>query len=356
MIILELNKNTIIDGTEFVEIVNKYDPIIIMKEIRDSLYPHLINNNHFKCFGYKFDIKSTIFVEATPQELIEGWTNIINSKESVAIIDSFFEIEFFNYKKILAGKNGFLYPILNFLKLCYWYNKCNSNLGSKTKLRKIKQELLGKSQVLNNFEKASDSLQEYDNLINFTSDAYSELMFATLCNINGYTISFEKNKDFIVNQIDAEVKSFHDKSTLEDMKLENNMFYRELPDGFTLHNLKCEMTKQIKRNKFVDHLKKAIKQGKIIFFNITEAYYCHFVSMFLEQNILRKNFNDVLKTALSLTNRKDTVPVIIMLENIGEIHFTSFIIFNAPLKNNGQLSELDQSRFTDQYIYENIII
>ena len=45
-----------------------------------------------------------------------------------------------------------------------------------------------------------------------------------------------------------------------------------------------------------------------------------------------------------------------MLENIGEIHLTSFIIFNAPIKNNGQFLEIDQSRFTNKYINENIII
>ena len=252
--------------------------------------------------------------------------------------------------------NGYLYPILNLLKLCYWYNKCSSNAGSHPKLRKIKEELLGKSRALNKFKKSLQAVQEYENLINFASDAYSELMFATLCETNGHTITFEKNKDFIINQIDAEVKSFHDKPTSEDMKLENNMFYKELPDNFTLHDLKIEMTKQINRNKFIEHLRKAIKQGKIIFFNITEAYYCHFVSMFLEQNNLRKEFDEVLKTALSLTNRNDIVPVIIMLENTAKVHSTSFIIFNAPVKNNGKFSELDQSRFTDQYIYENMII
>jgi hypothetical protein len=46
-------------------------------------------------------------------------------------------------------------------------------------------------------------------------------MFAALCKITGHTISFQTNKDFIANQIDAEVKSFHDKPTLEDMKLHN---------------------------------------------------------------------------------------------------------------------------------------
>ena len=45
-----------------------------------------------------------------------------------------------------------------------------------------------------------------------------------------------------------------------------------------------------------------------------------------------------------------------MLENTSEIHITSFIIFNAPIQNNGQIPELDQSRFTDQYINENINI
>lgn len=96
------------------------------------------------------------------------------------------------------------------------------------------------------------------------------------------------------------------------------------------------MTVQIKRNKFVKHLKKAIRQGKVIFFNITEAYYCHIIIMFLEQNNKRKNFNEILKIALYLTNRKDTVPVVIMLENTSEIHIISFIIFNTPVKNNGQ--------------------
>ena len=181
-------------------------------------------------------------------------------------------------------------------------------------------------------------------------------MFAALCKMTGNVISFQKNKDFIINEIDAEVKSFHDKPTLKDMKLNNNIYYQELPIGFNLDNLKTEMTIQIKRNKFVKHLKKAIRQGKLIFFNITEAYYCHIISMFLEQNNIRKNFNEILKSALSLTNRKDTVPVVIMLENTSEIHITSFIIFNAPVKNNGQFLEIDQFRFTDQYIYENINI
>jgi len=354
--IFEMDKNSIVEDTEFIEIVKKNDPNFIMKEIRNSLYPQLINNNYIKCFGYKFNIKSTIFAEATPQELIEGWNNIIDSEQSVDIIDSFFEIELVNYKKILAGMSGFLFPILIFLKLCYWYNKCNNIVSSQPKLRRIKQELLAKSQVLSQFQKSSEALQAYHNLITFTIDAYSELMFAALCKITGYTISFQKNKDFIVNQIDAEVKSFHDKPTLEDMKLHNNMYYKELPNDFTLHNLKTEMTVQIKRNKFVEHLQKAITQGKIIFFNITEAYYCHIISMFLEQNNLRRNFSEILKTALSLTNRKDTVPVVILLENTGEIHLISFIIFNAPIKKTGQYPEIDQSRFTDQYIYENINI
>jgi hypothetical protein len=115
LIILELNHKIIIDGTEFVEIVDKHDPNIIMKEIRDYLYPKIIDNNYLKCFGYKFNIQSTIFVDATPQELIQGWNTIIDSEKSFDIIDSFCEIEFFNYKKIRAGLNKYLYPILNLL-------------------------------------------------------------------------------------------------------------------------------------------------------------------------------------------------------------------------------------------------
>lgn len=107
-------------------------------------------------------------------------------------------------------------------------------------------------------------------------------MFAALCKMTGNVISFQKNKDFIINEIDAEVKSFHDKPKLKDMKLNNDIYYQELPIGFNLNNLKTEMTVQIKRKKFVKHLKKAIRQGKIIFFNITEAYYCHIISIFLE--------------------------------------------------------------------------
>ncbi len=222
--IFEMIKNTIVDDTEFEEIVKKYAPNFIMKEIRNSLYPQLINNNYFKCFGYKFNIKSTIFAEATPQELIDGWNNIKDSEESVDIIDSFFEIELVNYNKILVGKSGFLFSILTFLKLCYWFNKCNNIESSQPKLRKIKQELLAKSQVLRQFEKSSEALQEYDNLTTFTTDAYSELMFAALCNMTGNVISFQKNKDFIINQIDAEVKSFHDKPTLKELKLNNNIY------------------------------------------------------------------------------------------------------------------------------------
>ena len=90
LIILKLKDNIIIDGTEFVEIADTHHPNIIMKEIRDSLYPQVIDNNYVKCFGYKFNIKSTIYVDAIPQELIKGWNTIIDLGKSIDILDSFF--------------------------------------------------------------------------------------------------------------------------------------------------------------------------------------------------------------------------------------------------------------------------
>jgi hypothetical protein len=357
MLSIHLNKMLIVDGSGFINIYNENRPIFNFEKIKSSLIPKVVDDNYFTCWGYKINVKSTIFKDAKSNDLMKGWNMIINSIEDEDIFESFFELEIYNYCRILNGFDAYLFPALELLKLCYWFYMCSEILESRSKLLQIKKEILGKSQVIKKYSKASESSEAYDDLLNTISDFRSEMMFAVLSHKNGHNVSLNKRNDFVIDNNIAEVKSIHDKFDKKILDKDSNLILKlSLHDHFSYDDVKDIIYNQITRKKWIYHLNKAIKKqkGKIILFNVTESQKLQRISIFLEDKGLRKSFDYMLNR--SLVDNCDSIPVLVTLESIHQYHIMSFFCFLAPVKYENSNPELDLSRYTTKYLKDNIFL
>ena len=59
--------------------------------------------------------------------------------------------------------------------------------------------------------------------------------------------------------------------------------------------------------------------------------------MFMEQEGLKKSFNNILDRPLSLINNPDFIPVLVALENIYQSHVMSFFHFIATVNYRNSL-------------------
>ncbi len=165
---------------------------------------------------------------------------------------------------MLSGLSAYLFPVLELLKLSYWYQQSSKILGSAVKLPQIKKEILGKAVLLNKYPKASQSIDAYEDLLNTTSDFYSEMMFAVLSQESRHDVSMNKKNDFVIDNNVAEVKSIHDKFDIKYLDADlNSILGMSLPDTFGIGDIKHTICTQVMRDKWIYHLSKAIrKQGK----------------------------------------------------------------------------------------------
>lgn len=128
---------------------------------------------------------------------------------------------------------------------------------------------------------SSDLNTSYLDLLNSINDFSNELMFASLCKSNNLSISIKGNYDFVINDnINVEVKIIHDKLTdqeINEINQSTNTIQKTLPIEYTVDNIKREISYQLIRKKWTDHLNKAIndQNGKIIFISVTQIGRAH---------------------------------------------------------------------------------
>lgn len=166
------------------------------------------------------------------------------------------------------------------------------------------------------------------------------MMFAMLSSIFGHNVSLNKSNDFVIDNCIAEVKSIHDKfdKKILDEDLDS-ILKMLLPDNFGYEDLLDIICQQITREKWVCHLKRAIKKqkAKIILFNVTQSQQLHRVSIFLEEKKMRKSFEHTLARCISFINNNECIPVLVILENIHQYHTMSFFCFLAAVKDKNKI-------------------
>ena len=111
------------------------------------------NEQFISLGGWLFDITSTINHNATPNDIIEGWT-LINIKDEKFVLDRTFG--FFFIQLVINAINNSLSQfskneplIIELLRLSYWYRKCYKALDglediSPSKRKEIRDKLFGR--------------------------------------------------------------------------------------------------------------------------------------------------------------------------------------------------------------------
>jgi len=355
VLFIRINDTLVLDGSGFISLYNEIAAHVV---INKNLIPRIVDDDYIESYGYKINVKSIIFKDAKSGDLIKGFDLIIDSTKNENIFRSFFKGEIYNYYRYLSGFDAYYLPSIEFLKLCYWFYMCSQILESRSKLLQIKKEVLGKSQVLNSFSRASEASRAYEDLLNSTSDFYSELMFGVLSHKFGHNVSFNKSNDFVIDNNIAEVKSIHDKFDKKILDKDSSSILKmSLPDlGY--EDMLDIIYQQITRKKWICHLKRAIKKqkAKIILFNGTQSQRLQAVSIFIEEKQLRNSFERTLAKCIPFINNDECIPVLIILENIHQYHTMSFFCFLAPVLDKNNNPELDLCNYNTSYLKNKIFL
>lgn len=354
-----LNGIVLIDGGEFIEMYSKNAPNFKIEQIRKTINPKVIDDNYLMFSGYKINTRATIFVDAKPTDVIKGWELVSSDDKNQDLFEAFFDLEIYNYDRKVAGMSFYMVPILDLLKFCYWYYMCSQIPESEAKLLHVKKTMLGKSRKIKKYRRSSDSMIAYEDLLNTAWDLYSEMMFAAISRSNDFPVVLNKADDFVIMNNIAEVKSIHDRIDRESMdKRLDSLLVKSLADSFNINDLKQLIGHQITRNKWIRLLKKAIEEqgANIVLVNATQSQEMHAVSIFLEQEHLRKSFSDILKKCLSFANEASLIPVLVLLENINERHIVTPFGFKVPITQGKGSRQLDEPKLSLDFAINNILL
>ncbi len=355
--IIQINNSIIVDGTEFGSFYHNNRPNFKFDNLGNFLDPRSVDQDHLRYSGYDLNVKSTIFVDARPADIVEDDGIVTTSDMDCNIKQGYLEMEIVYYERLLKGHNSYLFPTHELLKLFYWFSKNANITNSEGRLRKIKQEVLGKAKVHNDFNLASESMRSYEDLLNSTCDFYSELMFASICNIGGLDVTFNKANDFLINGQVAEVKAIHDDYNRTDFEQNNSLLTKSLPNSYRINDLKDEISEQLDRKKWCDHLSKAVCQkGKIVFVNATQSPALGRLAVFIEEHGLQQDIKKIVYKAKEFMDKSDVIPAVIAMEAMHNRHVISSLLFLVPITRLNGSAEIDEKRYNRNYIKENIFL
>jgi hypothetical protein len=353
--IIQINNSIIINGTEFGSFYHNNRPNFKFDNLGNFLEPRSADQDHLTYSGYDLNVKSTIFADARPTEIVEGDGIVTASDTDCNIKQGYLEMEIVYYDYLLSGRNSYLFPTHELLKLFYWFSKVLAN--SEGKLRKIRQEALGKAKVLNDSNLASESKKSYEDLLNSTFDLYSELMFASICQIRGLDVTLNEVNDFVINGREAEVKAIHDDYNRTDFDENNRLLTKSLPNSYRIDDLYDEISDQLVRKKWCDHLSKAVCQkGKIVFVNATQSPALGRIAVFIEEHGFQRDIKKIIYKAMEFMDKNDLIPVIIAMEAIHIPYVLSSLLFLVPITLSNGSAEVDKKRYNRNYIKENIFL
>lgn len=358
MIEIKFGNVTLVNGTELVSFCESHAPDFTGPIYFELLQARIISESNVSLFGYEFNVKSAIYRESNSCTIANRLLNFRQNFEN--LFRAFLNLEIYNYVQYVKGRDVFVFPSLDIIKFIFWYYQCTSIPTVEGRIKSICNHILRKANLVlpdkrigsvsTDFEKLSSNFLD---LLNSTSDFGSELMFVYLCHSNGYYISIVGEHDFVINnEVSAEVKTIHDRLNKKQISLISNLVIKTLPDGFTPDDLKNEIVAQITRKKWICHLKEAInhQNGDIIFFNVTQSPEMYDLILHLEERDNRKSFKDIIDEAMKLRSSSDSIPIVVMVENIHFNHRINFFMFTTPVIYKNGKKELDLSRHNLSYL------
>ena len=366
----KINDRVIFDCEQLIAALNEKETIISDPDP----VPVQSERDYLELCKIKFNVRSSVFSSASPYEIIQGWNSLSQylQLDEASKLDRITEIFLLEYiiklKRIQPSMFCQVEPdIIDCARLSYWYYLCSKNNNDNTFQHKQK-EIKGKLRrgLLTNLEQFKSSysyknneepfehierIQDRDRIRKIAeslpkiksalpannqtvkkfnnymyqwfkevSSINAELMFAALCSLNGYAVSFVPSGDelhdydFLINSIPAQVKAniiyrgnvdrsdTYLKDILEIIRMSNEK-------TLTMEYIKERIVNFIKTN-YLSQVRKAIEQkARIILIDATQSSVGFALNKWASEN----NFDDLsfqksLSEAFSLNQDEDSVP------------------------------------------------
>jgi hypothetical protein len=263
----------------------------ILPIINQSLEPKAIDSAHISFVLMNIDVTKTVFFRASSSEIMEGWNLLKHAGIPLSLYVGIFglnsvvkqlgmsdDISMTPIKNTDSVRNDLEPLTLELIRLCYWINRCKTDLTGQSFEVKI-QELIGRLRFSD--EKAiravlgtkmvdcgrsmqekqleanlrSDRLRNLKESIDFmnfrrnVSSLIPECMCAVLFKEQGYRVEFNqtsdiRKSDFTLNVSQLEIKTFLDsltrsnrvrKSLFEEVKttLKNRKTIRDINEALS---------------------------------------------------------------------------------------------------------------------------
>lgn len=313
----KLNNKVIWDNTDFENIISNQ-----LSDPSNYLPVKPVNNQVVSIGGWRIDIQSVIHSTASSEDVISGY-NILGKRLNLdikRIFLPFFTFDITNFTPDIKRQKAKAVEepmIAMFLRLCYWYHKCDH----KSTLQKKKKEIRDKLKVSNDLVKLIRTRGLYDSKVREwlrqSVGVIYELMSAALADMHAKRISFEKNHDFIYENLPAEVKTIFPPTDPGYRDEFYPFLNNKLKDSSI--NLKHVMQEFITIPKIMDNnIKKAIEKqkGEIVFLNIILKNLSSALTFLSEYKHLDLSLKSSLEEADNLLNSKTVIPVVISFHAI----------------------------------------
>ena len=164
--------------------------------------------------------------------------------------------------------------------------------------------------------------------------------------------------DFVINNQIAEAKSIHDDFGRAYFDRNNGLLTKSITDSYRIADLEDEISEQLLRKKWFDHLSKAIgkQKGKIIFVNATQSPELGRLCIFIEERNLQKDIVKIIYKAIRFMDTKEVIPAVVTMEAIYKFHVISSFLFLIPIIRLNGGAEIDMKRYNKNYIKRNIFL
>jgi hypothetical protein len=364
------------------------EPDLIMDE-KESI-PQQIDSDFIILGGWEFNVSSTIYPNATPEEVIGGW-NMLNKDIPDDVLNRL--IQPFFVRALLDVRS---YPVvelreqepemIELLRFCYWYFKCsikatNNSFGHKSEeiVKKLSDTLLSNVDVYRQrivFEeefhsdkkeflrKVKEKLaalkednkplkEEFSKYINQLLKAVygvtSELIFAGISS-DKYELSFEPlggghDYDFIIDNISCQVKTIMPSGDFAKSNVEKIMNRKvKLQKGKQIQQeeVKEAIVSLIQENKN-DIIKARSQKAKVICFNGTPTYANFLLNQYASDNNNDLAINNTLSSVMEmLMNANNTLMPIIFGGSAIDFNYRfSAALFTIPTTPKLDYSQIE---------------
>jgi hypothetical protein len=291
-------------------------------------------------------------LESTSRDVTDGY-NKLSTKLGLDIKKSFlpfFTADIWNYGPEEEEQKARAYDepmVIMFLRLCYWYHKCDI-IG--TSLEKKNKEIRSRLKVSRSLIKlikttGFDRVLPREWICQAIAVIY-ELICAALSHRSHHMVYFEKGRDFIFEHTPVEVKTKF--PPIDTTYGEEFYPFLNASLGHPNANLKHVLKEAIKMPEIMDNnLKQAIEQqdARIVFLNIILENYSSVLTVLSELKGFELTLEKAIDDGTKLLSARSFVPVIVSFHAIHCSYTIFAFMIPIPIKNENGKFRIDVAHF-----------